>query len=141
KVGAEKEQLLTMVKDIVSKLQGVGQIEVKINGATGAKEAISQMGDLKKGQDALAISVKEYETLVNNLAKAQAKLNALESDAGKELLATKAAQAARNKEIKDEITLNQAAEGSLTQKRVLLKQLQKQYDDLAASARNASQGQ
>jgi hypothetical protein len=42
--------------------------------------------------------------------------------------------------IKDEIRLQQAAEGSLAKKRLELKKLQQQYDQMAAAERNAAKG-
>lgn len=137
---AEKKAFLKQVEDIMKGLSGIGKIEVKLQGDKGVKDTVSSMGELKKKQDELTLATKEYEKIANQLATTQAKLNAAESQAAKDLAESKNQLQQRNAAIKDEIKLNQAAEGSINQKRVQLKQLQAQYDALGAAERKAATG-
>lgn len=76
---------------------------------------------------------KEAATQIKLVVSSQAELD-------KEIIRGKVEQQAYNAAIKDQIKLEQAAEGSINQKRVQLKQLQQQYDSLAESQRNTDDG-
>lgn len=121
------------LKDFIDTSNKAKPIRVQLQGAEKTKEVV-------KGVTELSLAVKEYSRIQNGVATAQAKLNALESEHAKKLAEVKLAQQDANRAIKEEIQLNQAAEGSIKQKQVQLKQLQRTYDELSAAQRNSSEG-
>lgn len=111
---------------------------VDINKALGGAKTFR---DINKETEALTANEKALTDQVKQLEAATAKLNALNAEQAKELSAVKIQQQQRNLAIKEEIQLNQAAEGSIYKKQIQLKQLQREYDRLSAVERNAAKGQ
>jgi hypothetical protein len=111
---------------------------VELNKALGGATTFKE---INKGAQELTANEKALTDQLKQLEAATARLNALNSQQAKELAAVKLQQQERNKAIKEEIQLNQAAEGSIAKKQVQLKQLQRQYDNLSAAERNAARGQ
>lgn len=111
---------------------------VELNKAVGNA---STFKEINKATQEMTDNEKALAKQVDELAKANAKLQALYTDEAKKLTEVKTQQQARNQAIKEEIQLNQAAEGSIKQKQILLKQLTREYDNLSAAEREAGQGQ
>lgn len=111
---------------------------VELNKALGGATTFKE---INKGAQELTANEKALTDQIKQLEVATAKLNAANTQQAKELAAVKLQQQERNKAIKEEIQLNQAAEGSIAKKQVQLKQLQRQYDNLSAAERNAGKGQ
>jgi hypothetical protein len=109
------------------------ELNKQLGGATGFK-------DLNKAATELTENEKALQKQQQELEKQQTKLNQLYSEEAKRIAELKVQQQQRNQQLKDEVQLNQAAEGSIKQKQVQLKQLQKVYDNLSVSQRNASEG-
>lgn len=105
-----------------------------VGGATTFKEINKATKEMTDNEKALAKQV-------DDLAKANAKLQALYTEEAKKIAEVKVQQQARNAAIKEEIQLNQAAEGSIKQKQIQIKQLQRDYDNLSTTEREASKGQ
>lgn len=76
----------------------------------------------------------------DDVSKAQDKLNKSYSDEAKTIAGLKDKQQARNQALKEEAQLSASSEGSIKQKQILLKQLQRDYDNLSQSERDASTG-
>jgi DNA repair exonuclease SbcCD ATPase subunit len=104
-----------------------------LGGAKTFKQVIDGTKELEKAEADLAKQKTE-------LQKQQEKLNALYTEEAKRIAELKTQQQSRNQQIKEEVQLNQAAEGSIKQKQIQIKQLQRDYDNLSAAERNASQG-
>lgn len=111
---------------------------VELNKAVGSATTFKE---INKATVEMTDNEKALAKQMDELAKANAKLQALYSDEAKKLAEVKAQQQARNQAIKEEIQLNQAAEGSIKQKQIQIKQLQRDYDNLSQAQREASQGQ
>lgn len=109
------------------------ELNKAVGNATTFKEVSKVTKEMTENEKAL---VKQ----VDDLAKANAKLQALYTDEAKKIAEVKAQQQARNQAIKEEIQLNKAAEGSIERKRIQIKQLQREYDNLSDAEREASQG-
>jgi hypothetical protein len=95
----------------------------------------------KENVDALTLAIKEYQKQTDALATTQAKRNASDSETNKQLIQEKIALQQRNQEIKNTVIADSAAEGSIDQLKAKLSLLQKQYDALSATERDASAGQ
>lgn len=111
---------------------------VEINRALGGSKTFKE---INQETQALTANEKALTDQVKQLETATAKLNALNADQAKQLAAVKLQQQDRNKAIKEEIQLNQAAEGSIYKKQIQIKQLQREYDHLSATERRAASGQ
>lgn len=111
---------------------------VELNKAVGGA---STFKELNKATVEMTDNEKALAKQVDELAKANAKLQALYTDEAKKLADVKLQQQARNQAIKEEIQLNQAAEGSIKQKQIQLKQLTKEYDNLSTVERESAKGQ
>lgn len=133
KIKAQQAEVVGYLDEFVRKVSNTKPIRVKLEGAEKTKDVV-------KGVTELGLAVQEYGKLANQAAVAQAKLAASESEHAKTLAATKAAQQQKNQATKEEIQLEQAAEGSIKQKQIQLKQLQRTYDELSAVQRNSSEG-
>lgn len=110
------------------------ELNKAVGNATTFKEINKATQEMTEHDKALAKQITDLE-------KANAKLNAMYADEAKKLAEVKSQQQARNQAIKEEIQLNQAAEGSIKQKQILIKQLTKEYDNLSAAERESSKGQ
>jgi hypothetical protein len=110
---------------------------VELNKAVGNATTFKEVN---KATQEMTANEKALTKQVDDLAKANAKLQALYADEAKKIAEVKAQQQARNQAIKEEIQLNKAAEGSIERKRIQLKQLQREYDNLSAAEREAAQG-
>jgi predicted nucleic acid-binding Zn-ribbon protein len=110
---------------------------VETNKALGGAKTFKQVVD---GTKELEQAEKDLAKQKFELEKQQAKLNSLYSEEAKRIAELKVQQQQRNQQIKEEIQLNQAAEGSIKQKQVQLKQLQRDYDSLSEAERNAAKG-
>lgn len=111
---------------------------VEINKALGGSKTFKE---INRETQALTANEKALTDQIKQLEAATAKLNSLNATQAKELAAVKLQQQQRNQAIKEEIQLNQAAEGSIYKKQVQIKQLQREYDRLSATERNAARGQ
>jgi hypothetical protein len=110
---------------------------VELNKAVGNATTFKEVN---KATKEMTDNEKALTKQVDDLAKANAKLQALYTDEAKKIAEVKVQQQARNQAIKEEIQLNKAAEGSIERKRIQLKQLQREYDNLSDAEREASQG-
>lgn len=110
---------------------------VELNKAVGNA---STFKEINKATKEMSENEKALTKQVDDLARANAKLQALYADEAKKIAEVKAQQQARNQAIKEEIQLNQAAEGSIKQKQILLKQLQREYDNLSKAERESAEG-
>jgi hypothetical protein len=104
-------------------------------------EMIRSNDAAKKKVDELTLAVKEYEKILAQQAAATAKFNAGQSDAAKQLASTREQVRLQSLEVKNQTTLQQAAEGSIVQMRAQLSLLTKQYDALSEAERNSTKGQ
>lgn len=111
---------------------------VELNKAVGNATTFKEVN---KATQEMTENEKALTKQVSDLAKANAKLQALYEDEAKKIAEVKLQQQARNQAIKEEIQLNKAAEGSIERKRIQLKQLQREYDNLSTAEREAAQGQ
>lgn len=109
------------------------ELNKQLGGAKTFKQVIDGTKELEKAEADLAKQKTE-------LQKQQEKLNKLYTDEAKRIAELKTQQQARNQQIKEEIQLNQASEGSIKQKQIQIKQLQREYDNLSAAERNAAKG-
>jgi hypothetical protein len=112
---AEQQAALKLVEDLVAKLKGVGNAEIKLSGATSSKEAAKELANLKKEQTALTAANKAAEKSLLDLAKAQ-KLAA--SAAKDNAAASKLEAAAANEAAK--AALNEAKAETENQKQKIL---------------------
>ncbi len=101
-----------------------------------AKQAYSEMSDSDRG----SASGKALEQTITDLNNQIIRLTQSSKQLNKETIASKLEQQAYNADIKDQIRLEQSAEGSIIQKRLQLKELQKQYDALSEAQRNSDDG-
>lgn len=132
-IKAQQSQVVGYVDEFVRKVSETKPIKVKLEGAEKTK-------DLLKGMTDLGLATKEYARIIDSTATGQAKLNAMQSDAAKKQAEVRIEIQEQNKALKEEIQLNQAAEGSINQKKVQLNQLQRQYDALSEAQRNSDEG-
>lgn len=109
------------------------ELNKQLGGAKTFKQVVDGTKELEKAESDLAKKKSDLE-------KQQAKLNALYTEEAKRIADLKVQQQARNQQIKEEIQLNQASEGSIKQKQIQIKQLQREYDNLSAAERNAAKG-
>jgi hypothetical protein len=110
---------------------------VETNKALGGAKTFKQVID---GTKELEKAEADLNKQRSDLEKQQAKLNSLYAEEAKRIAEIKVQQQTRNQQIKEEVQLNQAAEGSIKQKQIQIKQLQRDYDNLAAAEREAAQG-
>lgn len=111
---------------------------VEVNRILGGAKTFKQVVD---GTKELEAAEKNLAKANDDLAKNQAKLQSLYTEEAKKLAELKVQQQQRNQALKEEVQLNQAAEGSIKQKQIQLKQLQKTYDELSGAERKAASGQ
>jgi hypothetical protein len=131
---SESEKIAALLDTIGKKLQGFPKIKLQLEGSDNLKSRTQALTELQQ-------NLKQMEGLQNELAKSKARLNVLETEAARTLAQSKIALQENNAAMKDSIKLEQAKEGSLNQLRLQLKQVQKEYDALSASERNAAKGQ
>lgn len=110
---------------------------VELNKAVGNATTFKE---INKATTEMTANEKALTKQVDDLAKANAKLQALYADEAKKIAEVKAQQQARNQAIKEEIQLNQAAEGSIKQKQIQIKQLTREYDNLSSAERDSAKG-
>lgn len=110
---------------------------VELNKAVGNA---STFKEINKATKEMTDNEKALAKQVDDLSKANAKLQALYTDEAKKIAEVRVQQQARNAAIKEEIQLNQAAEGSIKQKQIQIKQLQRDYDNLSVAEREAAKG-
>jgi hypothetical protein len=146
-VAKQFEVVMGGLKDIdaaIKSIKPLADIYKSANSTAELKKAnedlINGNGKLQKSQSELSTALKEYEKLVNQNAQAQAKMSAGNSNAAKELAATRIAQSEMNKELKNSSIVSQAAQGSLEQMRAQLALLTSQYDKMGAAQRNSPAG-
>lgn len=95
---------------------------------------------IKELQDKKKKSSDDEKKATDEVAKAREKLNKSYTEEAKVLAGIKEKQQSRNQALKEEAQLNTAAQGSLKQKQILLKQLQRDYDNLSQSERESAKG-
>lgn len=110
---------------------------VETNKALGGAKTFKQVID---GTKELEEAEKALTKQKFDLEKQQAKLNQLYSEEAKRIAELKVQQQQRNQQIKEEIQLTHASEGSIKQKQIQIKQLQREYDNLSAAEREAAKG-
>lgn len=137
----ETQQLLSMLSQIEQKFDKLDSFKLDLGKATGAREVADTAKRAAKELDELELNMKAYQATVDQTARAQARLNAIETDAAKQLERTKQAAQERTRELKNQVAAEQSAEGSIKQLRAQLRQLQTEYDNLARSERDAGRGQ
>jgi hypothetical protein len=139
KLSAEQKivvEYLSKTLALAEQLDG-RKIAPDISGQKGLTDAFNKQS---KVVDELQLNIKEYNNILAQTATAQAKQNALSSEAAEKLAAEKEALRQRNAEVKNAALLNQAAEGSINQMKAALAQLTAQYDKLSAAERNSAEG-
>lgn len=95
--GSEKEAFIKQVEEMIAKVKAVGDLEIKLTGAKGAKETLAAMNELTKKQEALIKQTKAYEKAVLDKAKA----DKLAADAAEKLSKAELNQAkAANQNVK-----------------------------------------
>lgn len=67
---AEKSEFIKQVEEMIAKVKAVGDLEIKLSGASGAKETLKAMAELTKRQQDLIKQTKAYEKAVLDKAKA-----------------------------------------------------------------------
>ncbi|MBS1988757.1 hypothetical protein JST56_07265 [Candidatus Dependentiae bacterium] len=85
--------------------------------------AVKQIDTYQQKQDELTVSLKEYQKLQDQLVITQAKLNASESEAAKNLATLKISQQERNAQLKQQAELEKAASNSIDEARARVKQM------------------
>jgi hypothetical protein len=129
----QQAQAVKLVTEFVDEVKKAQEVRINLKGSDKTK-------DILKGTTELGLAVQEYKKIQDGLAVSQAKLIALESEHAKKLVESKLAIQDQNQATKEEIRLNQAAEGSIKQKQIQLKQLQRDYDALGAAQRDNVEG-
>lgn len=131
------EQLKTSTDANTASFEKLIAKAVELNKAVGNATTFKE---INKATTEMAENEKALAKQVDELAKANAKLQTLYTDEAKKIAEVKVQQQARNQAIKEEIQLNQAAEGSIKQKQIQIKQLQRDYDNLSVAEREAAKG-
>jgi hypothetical protein len=138
------QKALVETYDLINKLKGsnigslaenASKLETAMNGVDAEQKKV------KKSVTELTLAAQEYKKTVDQTATIQAKMNVGTSEAAKQNVAAKVSLQQLNQATKEEIQLAQAAEGSIKQKQIQLKQLQRTYDELSGSQRSAGNGQ
>jgi hypothetical protein len=129
----QQKIVVTLVDAFIEKTEKIKPVKISLQGTEKTKEAL-------KGISELSLNLKEYQKVNDQLAVSQAKLNALQNENTKRLAENKMALQEKNRATKEEIQLEQAAEGSIRKKQIQLKQLQRTYDELSAAQRNSDDG-
>ncbi|WP_430897625.1 MULTISPECIES: hypothetical protein [unclassified Paraflavitalea] len=132
-INQQKKQVESLVDQFADKIDAVKPIKLQLEGADTTKKIVKGISEITAAQ-------KEYDRLMAQIASSQAKLNLMESEQAKILAQNKLQLAEVNRNLKEEIQLNNAAEGSLTKKNIELKRLQRSYDALSEAQRNADDG-
>lgn len=140
----DKETMIGYIQEIDQKIKSFSGLSLAGKNVNGLADFKRQSAEMATAMEQIASMQKKLIEMENQLAAARTK----GSSAGKaktkeELEAQVAIQLERQKTIagiKDEIKLNQAAEESLTKKRIQLKQLQQQYDDLSGAQKRSAEG-
>lgn len=116
----------------------------KNSSGSDSKKALTEMSEgmqlAQKSTSDLTLAVKEHQKTLAALATTQAKANAMSSDAASQLSAEREALRQRNQELKNTVTANNAAEGSIQQLRAALSLLTAAYDKMGVAERNSAKG-
>jgi hypothetical protein len=146
-VDKELQDLISGLKTADELIRKMPEVTVNYKKSEGLSDLKKNTDELvkvnqqaKKTQDDLTLSVKQYESILNQNAQAQAKYNAGQSDASKALAATKEQLRQQNLETKNQTIVQQAAEGSIQKMRAELSLLTGQYDKMSAAQRNSPAG-
>lgn len=137
----ETQQFLAMLSELEKKFDKLNSIKITLGDATKTKDIAAGAKQGAAALNELELNMRAYKATVDQAARAQAKLNVTESEAAKELEKTKQASQARTRELKNQVQAEEAAAGSIIKMRANLRQLQSEYDALAASERNSVRGQ
>jgi hypothetical protein len=135
---AAKQKLLGFLDEVDSRIkgfQGVSLMGKNVNSTTEFRQASQQMTEALEKITAL-------EKQLQDLREQGARKNKPINDENLRSTVQERLERQKNiQSIKDEIKMNEAAEGSLNQKRLQLKALQQQYDALSASQKKSAEGQ
>jgi hypothetical protein len=137
------QKALVETYDLINKLKGsnIGNLAENASKLETALTGVdTEQKKVKKSVTELTLAAQEYKKTVDQTATLQAKLNVGTSEAAKQNAAAKVSLQQLNQATKEEIQLAQAAEGSIKQKQIQLKQLQRTYDELAAAERTSGSG-
>jgi hypothetical protein len=146
-IQAEFSEIEKMLEKLGIAISSGKAVEANMKVAQSLKDRKSATKDLMDQQEKLLTADKNLEqqmTKTIEVTKQQQQQKLKSKQISDEELRTQVAlQLQRQKQIadiKDEIRLNQAAEGSLAQKRLELKKLQQQYDNLSESQKKSQAG-
>ncbi len=141
KMSKEHQLFVAMVVDSMNQVKDLYKtLQSYKAGNASEKELEASLKRSKKATDEVTLAVIEYNKILSQRAVTEAKTAAATSEAAKQNVAAKLSLQQLNQATKEEIQLQQAAEGSIKQKQIVIKQLQREYDNLSASERNAAKG-
>jgi hypothetical protein len=133
---SDKEFVEGILGSIFKDFKQVENLKIKLNTDNSFQAVNDTVKKVKKSQDELSISVKAYQTILDNTAKNQAKFNAGTSEAAKLAADSRVALQKQNAEITANAKVQAAANGSIDEARALVKSLQIQRDALSSSDAN-----
>jgi hypothetical protein len=129
----ERKYMLGVFGELEGKISAFSKVRIKLEGADTFKGLVD-------GQKALNKELTETDKIEKQLAATTAKLNALETENMKLLIAEREALRQRTAEEKNYIREVNSAEGSLEKRRATLIRLQKEYDRLGEAERSSEKG-
>lgn len=122
-VGSDKDFVDKVLDDIFSKFKEVSDLKITLGTDSSFSKATDTITKVKKVQDDLSLSVKEYNKVLDSTAQTQAKLSAASSQAAADNATAKNQLTAYNAELKANASYQNAANGSIDQARAFVKAL------------------
>ena len=137
------EQLKVSAK-LIETFPQINKVYAGADSAEGFRRSTEQLAasneKAKKTYTNLQLATAQYERVINQVAQSQARLNATQSDAGRQLTSIREQQRQSNLETRNQVVANEAAIGSITQMRAQLALLNREYDNMSRVQRNSVDG-
>lgn len=141
KVKEDTDFLEGELNKVIELFDKVNKIKISLQGASSLKDVVAASKQGTAAINELTNAEKEHSKMADQIVQSQAKVNAGRTDEAKQLASLKEAQRQRNIELRNQVLLDEAAEGSIQQMRAQLILLQREYDKLGVAEREGTKGQ